>query len=119
MDIGSTSTAYRAPSISNERLDFSSKNFSPEEKSTVHQIALLQDESFAHTATRYQLTKHVGIEKGIAFKDGITVVQDIGDFVEALRNKAEQMGGKDSYGVKAEQYHSMGVAKGYFVDERV
>lgn len=119
MDIGSTSTAYRAPSISNERLDFSSKHFSLEEKSTVHQIANMQGESFDHTATRYAINKHIGINEGKAFKDGITVVQNIGDFVEALRNKAEKMGGTDSYGVKTEQYHSMGVAKGYFVDERV
>ncbi|WP_158583870.1 hypothetical protein [Salinibius halmophilus] len=119
MDVSNATTVYRAPSISNQRLDFSSKNFSSEERSTVNQIAILQDESFAHTATRYQLTKHVGIEKGIAFKDGITVVENIGDFVKALRNKAEQMGGTDRFGVKAEQYHNMGVAKGYFVDERI
>lgn len=106
------------PSIGSKKLDFSSKDLNSDERSTLNRIASLQGEEFSKTVTRYKINKHLGIDHGIAFKDGRTVIQNIDGFIKALANQAKDMGGTDRYGVTEQEYKELGLIKGLFIDEQ-
>ncbi|WP_119394715.1 hypothetical protein [Salinibius halmophilus] len=104
--------------ISNVPLDFSGKSLNQFERSTITQIANLQDQEVQLSIGRYEMTKYVG-EKGIPFLDGITEVENIEDYLQGLVNRAKNFGGKDVHGVEAQQYAQLAEAKGIFVDFEV
>lgn len=104
--------------ISNVPLDFSGKSLNQFERSTITQIANLQDQEVQLSIGRYEMTKWVG-ENGIPFLDGVTEVQNIEDYLQGLVNRAEGFGGKDMHGVTTNQYQQLAAQKGFLIDVTV
>lgn len=113
MNIGHISPSYisvsnraesqAGPYIIDERIDANASVLNADERVALTAVADLQGETPGHTYTRYGLTKWVTDYWGRAFTGGV-MVHDTGDYLRALESSARMNGGRDVYGVTAEEY---------------
>lgn len=96
-------TESAGPRLIDQRIDANAKVLTTDERVALTAVADLQGETPGHTYTRYGLTKFVTEYHGRAFTGGVQV-HDVGDYLRALESSANMKGGRDIYGVTAEEY---------------
>lgn len=91
------------PQIVDRVVDASGKNLTTDERVTLTAVAGLQGTDRQNMFGQYALTKDVTDQGRGSFIGGVEV-SSVEDYVKALKARAEQDGGTDQYGVKAEEY---------------
>lgn len=86
-----------------EPINVNASALNADERVVLTAVADLQGETPGHTYARYGLTKWVTDYWGEAFKGGV-MVHNTSDYLRALESSARMHGGRDIYGVTAEEY---------------